>query len=619
MVNRIVSVDDSFVLPAEVRANLPTQAELTATTALATAAMARPFSTSLVFDLRDHATWNTSNIGPALRAQVTAAAVNGGVVYIPPGTYNYVATGVLGLGARVTLRGVPGATILNLSPSVAGAYTEFVRNNGDNVTVEGLIVNRVADFPSVFFPQQTYSGFTIRDCTFNGNFPTYTATNYCHGIEQGLTTSGVSDKLLVERCVFTQLKYALFGLMTAFTCTNTSIVNCVFDSNYATDLEFNAPTAVQTNVLVRDCVFRNNQTTTTGAGFGVGLAHIDGAAVCNNTFSGYNNEAIHVEDYATRILIDGNRLTSCGLLFSSYIQVIQGVSEVQIVNNELNCSANTNFTYAVRVMVGGAGNTAGGRTIIAPRRVAFSNNGVSAGGLGGFYGEIINSVRITGNRFLGSSTVSGGVFSGSNGASALELWSGGEWVITGNTIKGFKNGFQPRVDTFIAFDGGAVISDNQITACETGIGAVNAGPSVISNNSITNCVRPFLLGQGNAAPFPVVAIGNYASGCTYRMEIGGVAIAIANGSATVGTARTLTIKAQGLRLPSGTVVAFAGGGTMTLTGTCSAGATTMTGDVTVASISSGQVATVTGLAHSTVSAQNHVTLANNADSVAGTY
>jgi polygalacturonase len=575
-----------------------------------------------VINVRDYgaAGDGVTDDGAAIRAARAAAA--GGVLFFPPGTYYYKATGTLTLAAKTTMRGVPGASIINFDVASAGSYTEFVRNGGDSVTVEGLTVNRVSDFPSVFFPVQAFSGFVIRDCTFNGNRDIYT-TNYCHGIQTGVDNAGVSDKTFIVDSTFTKMSFGLFQAnASTSTVQNIVVRGCLFTNNYATDLEFNAPNATQTDIVVTGCQFRSNQATTAGAGFGVGLAHVVRATVRDCTFSSYYNEALHIEDYSSAITVEGNRFLSCGTNQGSYIQVISGATDVKIANNSIDATANSNFIKVINCLAGGTGTTPGGRTVIAPRRISITGNDISAGSCHGIYLEATLQSIVTHNRLIGASSVSAGVFSGSNGGNAINAYDGLDTVVDHNVVRGFGYAFALRTDTIIAFNNGAVISNNMVEGCNYGIGAANAGPAAINGNMIYNCIHPFVLGQGNAAPYPVSATGNYAYGCKYQMEIGGVLVVLTsgNGSAvTVGASKTLSVLALGLRLPSGTAVTFSGGGTLTLTSTGAAGATSISGTVTNASINNGETAIVTGIPYSTVGAQNHLQLLGNADSVAGTY
>jgi len=68
--------------------------------------------------------------------------------------------------------------------------------------------------------------------------------------------------------------------------------------------------------------------------------------------------------------------------------------------------------------------------------------------------------------------------------------------------------------------------------------------------------------------------------------------------------------------PSGTVITFSGTGVLTTTASANTQATTLSGTVTVASITANETADVT-VSYSTVGAQNHRLLANNAENVSG--
>lgn len=554
--------------------------------------------------------------GPAIRAAVAAGA--GGRVFFPAGTYYYKAKSALVLPAKTVLEGVPGATIINFDTATSGTYTEFARNGGDSVVLQGLIINRASDFPSVLFPIQNYKGLTFKNCAVNGNRDVY--TSYCHVWQIGVQNGGTFDGLLVESTTIRKCSYGLFQTNSSTgIARNLTISKCTFANNYATDLEFNAPITDNYNVSVLDCTFYSNQATTVGAGFGVGLAHITGAAIRGNTFSDYNNEAIHIEDYSTGIVVDGNSFKRCGMLFAAYVRVISGARYVKITNNYFDATANTNFIPVIQSVAGGVGNTPGGRISIDPFRLVIEGNQIQAGGCHGIYLSAAGNSTVIGNTLFGSSHVTAGVFGGGNGGYAIELWDGYGISVSGNTIRGFESALNRRTGTISTGGNGLTVTGNTVQHCNYGVAVVNPGSCVISGNIASECIHPMIVGQAAGKARPAVITGNHAIDCKFPMEIAGKLIVVTNGAAAVGTAQTLTIRSLGLKVPSGQAITFSGGGTLTLTATAAAGATWLTGTVGRAPIASGETGIVTGLPHSTSAADNHVTVIGNGDSVAGTY
>lgn len=553
--------------------------------------------------------------GPAFRAAVAASA--GKELFFPARTYNYKATGPLVIPANTTLRFAPGA-VVNFDAATPGTYTEFIRNGGNNVTVEGLVLNRASDFPTVIFPLQNYTGVKLRDVVVNGNRDTY--SSYCHGIQLGVQNAGTFTGLNVRDTTFTKCSYALFQTNTSTgVARELQFYRCTFDSNYATDLEFNAPVSDNFNVTVKDCSFKNNQATTVGAGFGVGLAHVTGAELVNNKFEGYNNEAVHIEDYSTAVLVEGNDFKRCGLLFAAYIRVISGARYVNIVDNDFDATGNTNFIPVIQSVAGGTGLTPGGRAMIDPFRVDVVNNRIQAGGCHGIYLSANTNGVVAVNTIQGAGSVTAGVYGGGNGGYGLELWDGYGMAVTGNNIRGFESALNRRTGTVSTGGKGLTLSGNTVQHCNYGLAVVNPGGGSIGSNTMVDCVHPMIVGQGQGTSRPVTFSGNTAVDCVYPMEIGGRLVVVSAGAAAVGAGQSLTVKSLGLNLPSGQSMTFSGGGTLVLTSSALAGATTLNGTVSGTAIASGESVVINGLPHSTTDADNRFTMGANTDTVAGKF
>ncbi|UXM90962.1 right-handed parallel beta-helix repeat-containing protein [Paenarthrobacter sp. JL.01a] len=556
--------------------------------------------------------------GPAIRAAVAAAG--GKRIFFPAGTYYYKATGALSLPGGTLLEGFSsGSTKILFDTSSAGVYREFARNTGDDVTISGLTIERGSDFPTVLFPIQNFAAIKLRDFKVNGNrdiFP----TNYCHVMQLGVQNGGTFTGLNVRDSTFTKCSYVLFQ-----TNASTGIARelqfyrCTFDSNFATDLEFNAPASDNYNIIVKDSTFKNNQATSVGAGFGVGLAHVTGAKLINNTFDGYNNEAVHIEDYSTDVLVDGNSFKRCGLLFAAYIRIISGARYVKIVNNDFDATTNTNFIPVIQSVAGGTGLTPGGRTMIDPFRVDVIANQIQAGGCHGVYLSANTGGIVAKNTIQGAGSVTAGVFGGGNGGYGLELWDGYGIAVLGNTIRGFESALNRRTGTVSTGGKGLAVTGNTVQHCNYGLAVVNPGGGSIASNVMVECVHPTLVGQGQGTSKPVTISSNTAIDCVYPMEIGGRLVVVSAGAAAVGAGQSLAIKSLGLNLTTGQSMTFSGGGTLVLTSPALAGATTLTGTVSGAAIASGESVIINGLPHSTTDADNRVTIGANTDTVAGKF
>jgi parallel beta-helix repeat protein len=319
--------------------------------------------------------------------------------------------------------------------------------------------------------------------------------------------------------------------------------------------------------------------------------------------------------------VDGNKLTSCGLMFGSYVQIISGANAVTITNNHIDGTANTNFPAVINCLAGGTGLTPGGRNVTAPTDITITGNHINAGGLNGIYLEVILRPAVMNNRIRGAGSFNSGtlVYGGGNGGWGIDIYDGTQATVSGNEISGFAQAFRVHSNTISSGGAGFNISGNNIQSCGYGIALVNTGSGVIGSNMVYQCERPLVTGTGNLAAQPVVVSGNHAFGCTFPMEVGGKVVVRASGAASIGSGVTLAVQALALALPNGTAITFTGGGVLTLTSAASAGATSLVGNLATANVASGATAVVTGLAHSTVSAQNHITLSANGDSVAGTY
>lgn len=556
----------------------------------------------------------TTDDGPALRSAFTA----GGDIFMPAGTYRFVATASTpNLPAGTRIRGVPGQTIISLDTSSAGAYREFVANGGDEVIIEGITVTRASDFQCVVFPVRGTTGYTLRNVTIDGRRDLYT-TNYCHAFQLGVQNTPATTRFRLLDSKITRCSYGLFQ-SNASTASprDIQVVGCSFSANTATDLEFNSPAGQITDIRVERCDFQANTATAASAGFAVGLAHVLGARVRDCTVSTYNNEAIHIEDYSEDVAIVGNSFTSCGLLQGSYVQVISGSRRVRIEGNTFNATSNAVASqYVVNVLAGGTGTTPGGRTVIAPSQVITRSNHFNCGStIRGLYYEAVPYGTVAENQLFGSGSVATTTYSGGSNI-ALNLYAGSATVVSGNTAKGFLWGTNVRTDTINAFGTGSTITGNTFHECQLGIAATNSDSAVFTGNMFYKCVSPMILGNAASGPLKsTVVTGNHAYSCALPFSLYGVAHTTTTGTGAVGTA-TISVAAVPNHLPIGTVILFSGGGSLTTTTLTSVLATSVTGTLSGASVASGETATAYLGYNSSDSTLNR-TIAHNGDSYWG--
>lgn len=555
--------------------------------------------------------------GPAIRSALsTAALLNATTVRIPRGTYYVKLSSALTPPAGITVRGDGmDQTILLVDAPSAGTYAEAFNFANDRVTLEHLTIRRASDFPCVLLPVGSVSRPRMHRVRLDGQKSAY-PVNYCHGFHVGRSNTGITRELVVTECVFTGLVYGLFQTnASTATISGMHFRDCDFYGNYGTDLEFNTPAGTTTRVRVENCAFSNNLTTAAGAGFAVGLAHIVDAVVSGCTISGYNNEAIHIEDYSTDVLVEANTIATSGLMQGSVIQIISGCSRVKVRSNSISTQGNTNSIYAVNVLAGGTGTTPGGRPVIPPAFVTIADNEITCGGTTrGIYLESTSFCKVDGNKFRGPGSVSGGSFGGAF-SYAMNLYASASVTVTNNTVNGFTYGVFPRNDSIPGVGDGSTLVGNMFTNCLLGLGLTGTGGVVAAANIFRQCVYSLILGQAAAAQGSVVVTGNSAVGCTNSMQIYGTANVKATAAVTTGSGKTVQVSALPNVLPVGTVIKFSGGGALTLTAVAGFQATSVTGTLATANVASGE----TGIAYPPYSsdATRNRTLASNSDDAQG--
>lgn len=554
-----------------------------------------------------------NDYAPSFRRAISALnAIGGGRILLGNKVYRVVSTASsfsINVGANITIEGSQ-FTEIDLDTDVTGAtYRQLFSQTGNNVTLRNLTIKRINEFQCVMITQGAFTGLTLDNVNVNGQFNVYGA-NYCHFLQvgTGVTGGGIVWKGgSVQNC-----SYGLF-MTVASTSNVTGILvdNVAFSNNYATDLEFNSPNGNITDATVRTCNFANNQATAAGAGFAVGFAHVTRGRVIGGTISGYYNEGIHCEDYCADIVVDGVALASCGRNQGSYIQVISGCDGVIITNSYLDASANTTNIPLINVLAGGSGTTPGGRTVLAPRRVSVNNNPrISCGAnCSGIYFESVLNGTIANNTLLGTGSVSGAVYVGSVWW-GINVYSGRQITVTGNSISGFLWGAFPRRDSVTGFGSGSTVSGNSFYGCALGLALLNPDAISVMGNSYYNCVKSAVIGQGSTSVVsqPITYVGNNAVGCAYPQAITGTNTVNYSGSTTIATGGGVSVPIVPLDtyLPSGTALTFTGGGVLTLTLAANSQATSLTGNLVTAAIASGATATygVTFAAGTVVASNN---------------
>lgn len=291
----------------------------------------------------------------------------GDTVMIPEGRYRMVLTGgALAIPEGVTLWGQSGKSKFLLSTDgKTSDYREFLLPKSD-VTVEGLVMERDADFPCVLLPiSGTASNITFRNCRIIGGqarFP----QRYCHGFRVGV---GRVKNLTFEGLAIVDCCYGLFQPNNATgTLDNVLVEQSTFTQNTASDLEFNSPNGVMSNIVVRECFFRDNLSKSAGGGFAVGFAHVKNGRVEACQIRNYPSEALHVEDRSTEIQLVGNTIIGGSTRQpNGVIMVLSDSKRVNIEGNFIDARPNTNNVHLVLA-------TSGGKDFACPSDVSLRNN-----------------------------------------------------------------------------------------------------------------------------------------------------------------------------------------------------------------------------------------------------
>ncbi len=303
---------------------------------------------------------------PAL-GRAFAQALPGDTVLIPPGSYRMILKGgPLAIPDGITLWGQAGKSKLVLGSNGKSAdYREFLRPKSD-VTVEGLTIERDADFSGILLPiSGDASNITFRNCRIIGSQERFPKTN-CHAFRVGfgVVRHFTLDGVAVEDCC-----YGLFQPNEATgTLEGVRVEHCQFERNTASDLEFNSPKGVMRDIVVRECFFRDNLCQSAGGGFAVGFANVAGGRVEKCVIENYGSEALHVEDRSADIRLTGNTITGGSLRQSNgVIMIVNHSQEVTIENNVIDARANTNNPHLILV-------TAGGKKFANPTGVSVNGN-----------------------------------------------------------------------------------------------------------------------------------------------------------------------------------------------------------------------------------------------------
>lgn len=518
-----------------------------------------------------------------------------------------------------------GATTFTFKATDTGFHAGIlVGTSAHDCVVEDVTIRRGSNYGSIMVNLQGGTGIgcqrlTLRNCKLDGAGSTY--AEYSHGI--GYANTGTYSDLVFENVAFADFGYSFLmnvaatGVVNRVRVSNCTFLNCGFDVN--------APLATVRDVVVDGCRFTGT------VGYAVGLAQAQGASVSNNYFN-VTGEAIHIEDYSTNVRVFGNTFYECNTASLTAPVYIFDSNNIDLFDNDfVNTAAEVAGAEKVQLYVLGleSGTTAGGRARLgATYNINVHHNRFSSGPNGAILMFFTGNYSIDHNHFQGGLSISDTyVESGTNIREAMKVVSmessdGGS--IQGNKIQGYRSATW-RSTNSLSFSDGTVVANNVIRQCRHGIQARNTKSAVFSGNHISRCVYPMSIGaRGGGGDgvgcYPYTVVGNVMYDNQYPASVDGRLTVVASGAATVGSGVTVSVAATDLDLPSGAVVTFSGGGVLTLTSAKNADSTSLTGNLTVANIVSGQYGVATGLKDRPYDGNVDVRgMSGNVDTVAGRY
>ncbi|WP_050026918.1 right-handed parallel beta-helix repeat-containing protein [Verrucomicrobium sp. BvORR034] len=287
-------------------------------------------------------------------AKVLSSLQAGDILLVPPGEYRVV-LGKAGLTVPVgvTILGQGRKSVFVLaSEGGEKEYREFLRPQS-GVVLEGITIERRGAFPLVMMPVVgKVEGLTLRGGRFIGNSAAYPGT-YCHALQVG---GGDLSQFEMDGVEIRGCTYGLFQSNQAKGKVEGVLVrNSEFAENESSDLEFNAPNGIMRDIVVRDCVFRDNRSKNASGGFAVGFANVQKATVQDCRIENYGAEALHVEDRSAEVLLKGNTVVTASTLQNNGIILVVNASHgVVIEGNYLDARRNGNATHMVLATAGGS-------------------------------------------------------------------------------------------------------------------------------------------------------------------------------------------------------------------------------------------------------------------------
>lgn len=333
---------------------------------------------------------------PQLAAEAMA---RGAVLELPQGRYQVTDTIVLPEGT--TMRLEDGAQLTGDLPGRA-----LVRLAAHTIFTGGSVSNASADPGFDVDLAQGAVGVSITGTTFGG-----TSANALY-----MAASGISD-VVVSESRFAHVGYGVLLNPGALDARKITLRGNRFVDACADAIEINAATG-GTAARVKDVQIIDNHVEGTcgsgdSAGFGIGLAGVEGFTVRGNVVSGARNEAIHMEDGSTDGTVAGNTIGGGGGSGRPAVAIYRTTSHIVVESNRI-----TGFS--------GSGVSVQWDSLGSARSVTITDNIIS---------EVSGSgVVVAGDAGSGPFTVTGNRLSSIGGDGISIAGSHALSVISGNTI-----------------------------------------------------------------------------------------------------------------------------------------------------------------------------------------
>lgn len=247
---------------------------------------------------------------PAIQKALDAvAAVGGGVVYLPPGSYSI--NRVLTLKDNTKLLGTgKGSIIVNAN----AANKALLQIKGNDVSVEDLML----EYPPISFGVGIDWGAgtahtSIRNCFFTG------ITSQAINMNQ----PGIKH-ISIMNCQFSKNNYGILVNLYANDLYDLRIIGNHFLDIYGDAIEINSP--IKQMGVNREpfdsayaIIISGNYIscppglgTSENSGFGIGIAGATRVSITGNVIDNCRQQGIHIEDYASHIVINGNTIYNIG-------------------------------------------------------------------------------------------------------------------------------------------------------------------------------------------------------------------------------------------------------------------------------------------------------------------